>query len=172
MNSTLKEFISDIFRDLRIEKNYSIDDVAEQTNIDVENLKLLESGYFNFIEEGYIELFITKYATFLGLKSEEFITIFKQHKDIQDASVTRTVSVDELTKTSQMELTMRTQQIRIDRHKKKRKLSLIRYVLILFTVLVLGIGIFYGTTYYLQKKADEKTTLEDCVKSNKELKGC
>ncbi|TXT49424.1 MAG: hypothetical protein FD137_671 [Spirochaetes bacterium] len=67
-----------ILQEARLKKGFTLDRVADDTNISVRFLDKLENNDFTgFPGEPYIVGFLRNYADFLGLESEEIVGIYK-----------------------------------------------------------------------------------------------
>ena len=76
----MEELINEL-QTARLEKNLSLEDISEQTNIQIHLLEALEMGKFdNFAGEIYLKGVISSYARVVGLNPQEILQKYKQLK--------------------------------------------------------------------------------------------
>lgn len=74
--------IGDIFREQRLSKGLTLDQVSDETNISTRYLQGIENDNFqNFPGEVYIQGFIRNYAEFLGLDPERMISRYRAQEE-------------------------------------------------------------------------------------------
>lgn len=75
------ELLGERLKKVRIDKGYSIEQVSRETNIARRYLRALEEEDFSaFPGETYLVGFLHNYAQYLGLDSEEMVTLYKNMK--------------------------------------------------------------------------------------------
>ncbi|MFA7301355.1 MAG: helix-turn-helix domain-containing protein [Candidatus Shapirobacteria bacterium] len=63
----------------RLDREYTLDEISKKTKIPLRYLKAFESeSTRDFPDEPYCSLMLREYATFLGLKSDDIISIFRR----------------------------------------------------------------------------------------------
>lgn len=74
------EKLGEKFKQARIAKRVTIDQAAEETYIPKEKLEALESENFDIFEAPVILIgFIKNYATYLGLKADDMVMLYRSH---------------------------------------------------------------------------------------------
>ena len=70
-------------RSIRKSKNIEINEISENTKINVEYLKAIEDGNFDSLPYIYVRLFIKSYAEYLNIDSELILEKFQTHLKIK-----------------------------------------------------------------------------------------
>lgn len=73
-------------KEVREQKNLSLEDVSQNTKIKVIFLELIEKGEYNKLpSSSYAQGFVRNYARFLGISEKEILPIFKREYDSEKA---------------------------------------------------------------------------------------
>lgn len=82
---------SDILKSSRIEKGYDLKEISKKTKIPQKYLEALEnSDIKNYPAEPYCSLFVSKYASFLGLDIDKTTSLFRRDMDLKANTTTPT----------------------------------------------------------------------------------
>lgn len=74
--------IGDKFKEERLQKNLSLEDVSKSTKIKVDFLEAIEDGEYKKLPSvSYAQGFVRNYAEFLGLNEKETMAIFRREFD-------------------------------------------------------------------------------------------
>jgi len=75
---------SDILKSSRLEKGYDLDEISKKTKIPQKYLQAFEnSDIKNYPAEPYCSLFVSKYASFLGLDINKTTSLFRRDMDLK-----------------------------------------------------------------------------------------
>lgn len=71
--------VSFILQTARLDKEYTLDDISKKTKIPLKFLKAFEQELLSdFPDEPYCSLMLREYASYLGLKPDDIISIFRR----------------------------------------------------------------------------------------------
>ena len=75
---------SDILKSSRLEKGYDLKEISKKTKIPQKYLQAFEnSDIKNYPAEPYCSLFVSKYASFLGLDAQKTTSLFRRDMDLK-----------------------------------------------------------------------------------------
>ena len=87
--------IGDLFREARLGKGLTLEQVADETNISKHFLQGIESDDFSdFPGEVYSLGFIRNYAEFLGLDASAMVEIYRSNESTRQAEVEKSESTE------------------------------------------------------------------------------
>lgn len=74
------KFLKDL-RQLRLDKNISLQDIAGATRINVRFLEAIEQGDFDILPEPYVKSILNQYAKYIGFDHNELIAHYDEYKE-------------------------------------------------------------------------------------------
>ncbi len=91
------EDIGKTLQETRKQQKKTLEDVFDDTRVNIEHLRLLEANDFSFLPETYVKSFIKTYATSLGLDANEILDAYRarQEEAQKDAAESEAVEVVE-----------------------------------------------------------------------------
>lgn len=154
------EEIGKLLREVRREKNITLDDISQKTKIQKKYLHALEEGDFSiFSGEIYIKGALRNYAQAAGLNADEILTLYNQFKNKQS-----------FVEKNEQQVTKKEQSIYFTRKEKKPFPSVVFiWITLLIFVFAGSIWYLYGQDYQKERKKTypEGYLLEDAEKQNK-----
>jgi len=78
------ENIGKRLRDARKELGKSLEDIHEETRVNVDHLRLLEQESFGFLPETYVKSFLRTYCEALGLPAEQLLAQYDENKEAEE----------------------------------------------------------------------------------------
>lgn len=145
MKGDLMKEISEILKQKRLEKGYTIDKISEMTRISVPHIKAIEAGNIDYFKNDlpYLRFYLKSYCNVLGLNYDDYRDLLQD--SIED--YTQTFALNTLKEHEKSEKNIITQSKELKNlhpvQKKKIDFSLVSFltiiaVVLLFVVMVAG----------------------------------
>ena len=78
MNDNNQKFFPEL-KEYRKSKNISIEDIVQNTKINIKYIKAIEEGDFNLLPNAYRKLFLKTYSNYIGFNTKKALSEYESH---------------------------------------------------------------------------------------------